>query len=662
MKQKIVWPILIVFGFVVLAMAAFIYNYTAQTLKTQGMVLTETIRMGTENALAARKRVEKVLEREMLAEATLLSLLVKKGATYEDLVELSRRGDMDELWVSDSTGQTRLTNLAPRVDFSYGKNSKEQAFEFMDLITGKRQTVVQPAQPRSLDRQVYKYVGVTGWDDERIVQIGRSGKMLIDQEKRIGAQAFFEQMSDDLGKEVLFVAIVSEEGKVLQGTDETVTEVSPEICARLNEGLLNGKTQYLVGQYQKNPVAYYVAPLSNGQGLVLAYSNRILSYIRNVTAISALAGFAIISLVLPTVVNRQMGRLDELARALQGISRGEGDLTQRIPATTDDEIGLLGKAANGMLETLQRTIRHISGSVEQFRGASENLKMTTDQLRIVNHQTADETAKASQEAHDSDRTLAGMGARMEEVAHTVERMAAATEETFLATELAGRCVDRGQEVVAAAREKMQFIRLSTDDTNRVIDQLSLKSGQIAKILLIIDQIANQTNLLALNAAIEAARAGEAGRGFAVVAGEVRKLAEESQRAAGDIAAIVGDIGDEIENIVINREKQKQGLAAGIQSFGEVDDTFRDIAVASRQVLERTETVAGQIQTLATEWQSLLGELRQVQENSRRMAGNTETIAATVQEQAASMEEIALSAALLARTADGLQETLSGYRF
>ena len=86
-------------------------------------------------------------------------------------------------------------------------------------------------------------------------------------------------------------------------------------------------------------------------------------------------------------------------------------------------------------------------------------------------------------------------------------------------------------------------------TAEVVRSLGEKSSDIDQIVKAITDIAAQTNLLALNAAIEAARAGEQGRGFAVVAEEVRKLAEDAQVSAGDIAGLIGEIRDQTTDAI-----------------------------------------------------------------------------------------------------------------
>jgi methyl-accepting chemotaxis protein len=215
----------------------------------------------------------------------------------------------------------------------------------------------------------------------------------------------------------------------------------------------------------------------------------------------------------------------------------------------------------------------------------------------------------------------------------------------------------GRQVVIQAAEQMDRLLQVVAASAAAIDKLGERSQTIGEITDTITSIASQTNLLALNAAIEAARAGEAGRGFSVVADEIRKLAEQSQDAAGRIAALIGKIQGDTKQAVEAMGKGRQQAVAASGIVQDTGDTFQKIVGLVTEAAEKAGYIAGSIKEAAGNTEQVKAAVQQVEDQSRSVVADSETVSAATEEQSASIEEISAASRELAKMADKLQAAI-----
>ena len=353
-------------------------------------------------------------------------------------------------------------------------------------------------------------------------------------------------------------------------------------------------------------------------------------------------------------------RLAGVSQHLQQIAQGN---LQQPPLTirTQDEIGVMGMALNNTTDSLKQLLSQVSQSSQQVAAASEELMASAEQCSQVSNQVADNITQIAQGAHEQEKEITTSSNAVEHMSSSIQGIADNAALVSSLSKQTSSSVIEGQTAIQAAIQQMNTVNNGVSHSAQVVSKLGERSQEIGQIVDTISGIAGQTNLLALNAAIEAARAGEQGRGFAVVADEVRKLAEQSQEAAKQIARLIGEIQKETQVAVETMQSGTQEVAKGTQVVNNAGQSFQSIAALVEQMTHQTQSISSSIQELAHGSQQVVSSVKTIDAISKDSSGQAQTIAAAAEEQAASMEEIAAASETLTNLAENLQNAVNQFK-
>ena len=351
-------------------------------------------------------------------------------------------------------------------------------------------------------------------------------------------------------------------------------------------------------------------------------------------------------------MRRISGKLGEVA---------QGDLTVQVKAKGRDEFRGLADSANNMIENTKKLVDKVNAATVQLEDSARDVEHVSG---VISNHSADIT----QAVNEISETMTQQTANVQECVAKTDILSEEMQEVSRVVEQVEKLVDETEDMIGKGMDIVQVLgekaRQTTEITAKVgenINSLRRESEIINSFVGTITEISEQTNLLSLNASIEAARAGEAGRGFSVVAEEIRKLADDSAAAAGEIRTNVEQISACTMSSVDSAREAQDMVASQTEAVEQVISVFREMQERMRKLVEGLEAIVESTEKADAERSYTVTAIRQISGSIEETANSAMTVRDAVEKLMNRVEGLNKTADALGENMDSLKSEISVFK-
>ena len=340
----------------------------------------------------------------------------------------------------------------------------------------------------------------------------------------------------------------------------------------------------------------------------------------------------------------------EIGELLASVNTMVDSIAQRVHEAQEKSVEARQQTelANAALEDSRRSERQVGDLIATMLHASKGAESIAEEVASASKECVRELEKIGGQVLENDQRVQGVAQTMRNMYDQVESMIASAATAKESAVTARASADKGRHTLTQVVGAINMVNTQSNTLRAELERLGEKADAIGAIMTVINDIADQTNLLALNAAIEAARAGEAGRGFAVVADEVRKLAEKTMTATGDVARNIKEIQSAAKDSI-------GGMAKTLDSVRGATERTHEAGQELTAIVASVDASALRVEDMAEVAREQNDTAQEITADVSRSNEVTSLIIADMEKMSASMQNLAARAGDLR----GLVEKLAG---